>query len=78
MAEIDAVENDFPQEIRIHGYPSIVLFPAGGKRAGIAYDGERTVEALMGFVRSHVTHKFELRSSPTVSAQSEIKKKQDL
>ncbi|PSR92246.1 protein disulfide isomerase [Coniella lustricola] len=48
IAKVDATSNDVPDEIS--GFPTIKLFPAGGKKEPITYSGSRTVEDIAEFI----------------------------
>ncbi|CAI4216439.1 unnamed protein product [Parascedosporium putredinis] len=54
IAKVDATANDVPDEIQ--GFPTIKLFPAGGKAAPITYSGSRTVEDLITFIKENGKH----------------------
>lgn len=54
IAKVDATANDVPDEIQ--GFPTIKLFPAGGKSDPISYSGSRTVEDLVQFVKENGKH----------------------
>ena len=51
IAKVDATANDVPDEIQ--GFPTIKLFPAGGKSAPIEYQGDRTIEDLAKFIEEN-------------------------
>lgn len=51
IAKVDATLNDVPDEIQ--GFPTIKLYPAGGKDAPITYSGSRTIEDLANFVKEN-------------------------
>lgn len=54
IAKVDATANDVPEEIQ--GFPTIKLFPAGGKGAPIDYSGDRSIESLANFVKDNGKH----------------------
>lgn len=54
IAKVDATNNDVPDEIA--GFPTIKLFPAGGKDSPVDYSGPRTVEDLAKFVKEKGKH----------------------
>ncbi|KKA27181.1 hypothetical protein TD95_005158 [Thielaviopsis punctulata] len=49
IAKVDATANDVPDEIQ--GFPTIKMYPAGGKDSAVTYSGSRTVEDLIRFIR---------------------------
>lgn len=55
IAKVDATLNDVPDEIQ--GFPTIKLYPAGGKDAPITYSGSRTIEDLAAFVKENGKYK---------------------
>lgn len=48
IAKVDATANDVPDEIQ--GFPTIKLYPAGGKDAPITYSGSRSIEDIIDFI----------------------------
>ena len=46
-----------PDDIR--GFPTIKLYPAGKKDSPLEYNGDRTVEDLIAFIKKEGTHKVE-------------------
>jgi len=60
IAKVDATANDVPDEIK--GFPTIKLFPAGGKDAPVTYSGPRTVEDLIKFVAENGKYKADVSS----------------
>jgi protein disulfide-isomerase A1 len=58
IAKVDATANDVPDEIQ--GFPTIKLFPAGGKSAPITYSGDRSIEDLAKFVAENGKYKVEV------------------
>lgn len=55
IAKVDATANDVPDEIQ--GFPTIKLFPAGKKDSPVDYNGARTVEDLVEFIKENGSHK---------------------
>lgn len=55
IAKVDATANDVPDEVQ--GFPTIKLFPAGGKAEPITYSGSRTIEDLAAFVKENGKYK---------------------
>lgn len=55
IAKVDATANDVPDEIQ--GFPTIKLFPAGGKAEPLTFNGSRTIEDLAQFVKENGKYK---------------------
>ncbi|KAJ2969881.1 hypothetical protein NUW58_g9866 [Xylaria curta] len=55
IAKVDATANDVPDEIR--GFPTIKLYPAGSKGEPVTYNGSRTVEDLITFIKENGKYK---------------------
>lgn len=51
VAKIDATANDVPDSIT--GFPTIKLYPAGKKDEPVEYNGSRTVEDLVQFIKEN-------------------------
>ncbi|KAH9909024.1 protein disulfide isomerase [Xylariomycetidae sp. FL2044] len=74
IAKVDATANDVPDEIQ--GFPTIKLYPAGGKSEPVSYSGSRTVEDLIKFVKENGKYKAEVsekkeEETPVAPAASE-------
>ncbi|KAJ5101481.1 hypothetical protein NUU61_003703 [Penicillium alfredii] len=57
IAKIDATANDVPDSIT--GFPTIKLYPAGDKGAPVEYEGSRSVEDLVSFVKENGKYKID-------------------
>jgi len=55
IAKVDATLNDVPDEIQ--GFPTIKLYPAGAKDAPVTYQGSRTIEDLIEFIKENGKYK---------------------
>jgi len=55
IAKMDATANAAPEHLEIKGFPTLIFFPADNK-AGIPYSGERDLENLREFVKTHASH----------------------
>jgi protein disulfide-isomerase A1 len=55
IAKVDATANDVPDEIK--GFPTIKLYPAGGKSDPVTYSGPRTVDDLIKFISENGKYK---------------------
>jgi len=53
IAKVDATENDTPAKIT--GFPTLIFYPAGGKKSPITYEGDRTAEGIEAFILEHGT-----------------------
>jgi protein disulfide-isomerase A1 len=71
IAKVDATANDVPDEIK--GFPTIKLYPAGGKSDPITYSGSRTVEDLIKFVAENGKYKADVspKEEATEAAEEE-------
>ena len=58
IAKVDATANDVPDEIQ--GFPTIKLYPAGGKEEPVTYSGSRSVEDLIKFIKENGKYKAEV------------------
>jgi protein disulfide-isomerase A1 len=58
IAKVDATANDVPDEIQ--GFPTIKMYPAGGKGSPVTYSGSRTVEDLITFIKENGKYKAEV------------------
>ncbi|WOL03583.1 protein disulfide-isomerase [Canna indica] len=51
IAKMDATTNDIPAEFDVKGYPTLYFYSANGKI--VRYDGDRTAEDIISFVKSN-------------------------
>ena len=58
IAEMDATENEV-EEVQIQGFPTIKFWAAGKKDKPIEFEGERTVDAFVSFLKEHATNKID-------------------
>ncbi|KAL4729850.1 protein disulfide-isomerase precursor [Fusarium chlamydosporum] len=80
IAKVDATLNDVPDEIQ--GFPTIKLYPAGGKDSPVTYQGSRTVEDLANFIKENGKYKAEVsvkeegteEAAPAASEEKKEKK----
>ncbi|GAO50371.1 hypothetical protein G7K_4498-t1 [Saitoella complicata NRRL Y-17804] len=54
VAKIDATANDVPVDLQ--GFPTIRLYPAGNKDEPVEYQGDRSIESFVDFIRDKGTH----------------------
>ncbi len=71
--QIDGTENDTPHDIQ--GFPTLKFFPAGRKDQPIDYTGERSVDAIVKFVKENADT---LKSQPSGSASASAAGKDEL
>ncbi|CDO92705.1 unnamed protein product [Kluyveromyces dobzhanskii CBS 2104] len=55
IAKIDATANDVPS-VEIQGFPVLYLWPAGEKSEPIQFEGPRTAEAFLAFIKKSGTN----------------------
>ena len=57
IAKMNMDVNDLPQDskVTVKGYPTIYLYTARNKATPISYEGQRTVEAFLSFLKEHQT-----------------------
>jgi len=53
IAEMDSTANEV-DEVEITGFPTIIFYPSNDK-AGVKYDGERTTEGFIDYLREHTS-----------------------
>ncbi len=70
IAKVDATANDVPDEIS--GFPTIKLFPAGGKSDPIVYSGSRTIEDLAAFVKENGKYKIDVMEGKNETDEAEM------
>ncbi|KAH0595320.1 hypothetical protein MHUMG1_07070 [Metarhizium humberi] len=83
IAKVDATANDVPDDIS--GFPTIKLFPAGKKDDAVTYDGARTVEGLIEFIKEKGKHNAGIsfkeesteEAAPAASEKAEKEKKEE-
>lgn len=81
IAKVDATANDVPDEIS--GFPTIKLFPAGGKDSPVTYSGARSVEDFIKFIAENGKHKAEVEipkeepATEEASSATEEEKKEE-
>eukprot|EP01080_Neovahlkampfia_damariscottae_P007248 gene7248-11566_t len=51
IGKVDATTNDTP--VPVEGFPTIIFFPKGNKKTGIPYEGARTEEAMIQFIKEN-------------------------
>lgn len=72
IAKMDATMNDAPADYKAQGYPTLHFFKAGEKK-GKAYDGGRTKEDFVKFLKENCTHKegIDLKEEATDEGEKE-------
>jgi len=59
IAKIDATANDVDASLGIRGFPTIKFFPANNKNAPIDYEGDRTMEDMLSFIKQNASKQFQ-------------------
>lgn len=57
IAKIDATANEVPG-VNIRGFPTIKFFPGNNKSNPVEFDGERTEEGIISWLKDHVSHEW--------------------
>lgn len=52
IAKMDATANDPKGDVKIEGFPTIILFKAGDNSM-VPYNGDRTVDGFLGFLKEN-------------------------
>jgi protein disulfide-isomerase A1 len=78
IAKMDATANDIPPSagFDIEGFPTIKLVKANTNEV-VDYEGDRTEEAFIAFLKEHATHKIELEDVKEEAEKEEEKKKEE-
>ena len=77
IAEIDATANEI-ESVRISGFPTLKLWPAGDKSKAVDYRGNRTIADMEKFLKEHVTNKLEIEEGDKKNESDKEKKTTDL
>ena len=56
----------------ITGFPTIRLYPAGAKDAPVEYNGSRTVEDFVNFIKENGKHKVDAHASGSKKAEEGV------
>jgi len=64
IAKVDSTANDVPG-FKIQSFPTIKFLPGGSKPNSIPFEGDRTVDGFISFLKEHATHKFDAPVSST-------------
>jgi len=84
IAKIDGSENGYTESINIPGFPSLLFFRADDKQNPIHYDGDRSLQDLKNFVKTHASIPFELEedggdvASQSTESKNEASTKDEL
>lgn len=58
IAQMDATENDAPDDYKAKGFPTVYYFKAGSGK-GVSYEGERTSKGIIDWLKENTSKKFE-------------------
>lgn len=78
VVKIDATRNEIPN-VNVRGYPTIVLYNAVDspqpidKRKSVVYDGDRSLDDFVTFLRTHASNKFSDEAPKASQVQSELR-----
>lgn len=59
IAEVDATKNDLVGHV-VHGFPTMKLFQANNKNSPVEFEGNRTINGFLGFIKNNAHNKLEL------------------
>lgn len=60
VAQIDATQNEVDHpSAKVRGFPTLMLYPAGGNGAAVEYNGNREVEDVISFLREEAGVEFD-------------------
>jgi len=60
IAKIDATANDVDAKYGVRGFPTLKLFPANNKESPIDYEGDRSLEDMITFVKTNAATKVDV------------------
>lgn len=80
IAKMDATKNDAPKDYKAQGYPTLHFFPAGDVQKGVSYDGGRTLEDFVKYLKENATHKegIEIEESDTKEEEKDGETAEDV
>lgn len=64
IAKLDSTANEVPS-VSVKGFPTLKFFPGNNKKAPIDYEGDRTEEGIIKFLKEKTTH-------PWVEAKTDL------
>ncbi|KAI6713678.1 hypothetical protein B2J93_957 [Marssonina coronariae] len=68
IAKVDATANDVPDEVQ--GFPTIKLYKAGDKKNPVSYEGDRSIEDLIKFVKENGKYGVEVAYEEDVEVEA--------
>lgn len=78
IAKCDATANEIPN-VEIKGYPTLRFFPGNNKSKVGEFDGDRSAEGIISWLKEHTTHPWvEIGASEAATETKEEPKKDDL
>lgn len=75
IAKMDATKNDAPKEYKAQGYPTLHFFKAGSK-TGVPYNGGRTKDDFVKYLKENCTHKEGIELPKKEEAEAEGEKEE--
>jgi protein disulfide-isomerase A1 len=77
IAKCDATANEIPN-VEIKGYPTIRYFPGNNKTKSEEFNGDRSTEGIIAWLKEHTTHPWvELGAEAATETKEEEPKKDD-
>jgi len=77
IARMDATENDIPASSpwnNLEGFPTVILFKADDKNTPVVYEGDRSKDSIIEFLKKNAVNEFKLAEEP---AKEEEKKEEE-
>jgi len=73
IAKIDATLNDISPKHEVRGFPTIKLFPAKTKSMPLNYEGDRSLDDLLKYVKDHATVSDQAGATMHASVGNDVK-----
>jgi protein disulfide-isomerase A1 len=80
IARMDATENDIPPTSPwndLEGFPTVILFKADDKNTPVIYDGDRSKDSIIEFLKKNSVNEFKLAEPAKEEEKKEDEKKED-
>ena len=75
IAEIDSTANEV-EEVQITGFPTLKFWPGGKKEKAIDYNGDRSVDDMIKFIKEHATFNVDVEDGDKKDEKKDEKKEE--